>query len=78
MPVAAAARAAESTPPAAAEASSLHLAEQARTIDRPPASTGPATERARAVAPDLDVLARRVYAVLKRRLESEMRRELRL
>ena len=75
IPALAAAPAAVSTPPAAADAPSPRLAEQARTIERPPATTGTAAERARTVAPDLDVLARRVYSVLKRRLECEMRRE---
>jgi hypothetical protein len=58
----------------------VQRAEMGRAIDAPetpggaPGPAAPADAPA-AVAPDLDQLARQVYAVLKRRLEAETRRE---
>jgi hypothetical protein len=58
----------------------LHRAEHGRQLgdDTPAAAlspTVPAAERAEQVQPDLDALARQVYAILKRRLAEERRRE---
>ena len=52
----------------------IAAAEEGRVIESAAPSHEPA-DAPKAVAPDLDVLARQVYAVLKRRLEAEMRRE---
>jgi hypothetical protein len=58
----------------------VQRADMGRAVDAPeapaaaPAPAAPADAPA-AVAPDLDQLARQVYAVLKRRLEAETRRE---
>jgi hypothetical protein len=50
---------------------------RALDVDVPERAGGAAAakEATPAVAPDLDALARQVYAVLKRRLETDVRRE---
>jgi hypothetical protein len=52
----------------------VHAAETARTLPAPQQRETPAQEQAPAPAPDIDALARQVYAVLKRRLAAERRR----
>jgi hypothetical protein len=55
---------------------SVHAADESRVLE--PVGTPAAAsshEESKTVAPDLDQLARQVYAVLKRRLETEARRE---
>jgi hypothetical protein len=54
----------------------VQLAERDRTIESPAADASPAAAppAAGAVPPDLDALARQVYAVLKQRLAAERRR----
>jgi uncharacterized protein DUF4157 len=57
----------------------VQRAEVGRSLsDEEPPAPAPATqaETPKPVAPDLDVLAKQVYAVLKRRLDAERRREL--
>jgi hypothetical protein len=55
---------------------SVQRADEGRGLDAPEQTSPAAPAGAPAgVAPDLDLLARQVYAVLKRRLESETRRE---
>lgn len=55
---------------------SVQRADEGRALDAPEQSSPAAPADAPAgVAPDLDLLARQVYAVLKRRLETETRRE---
>jgi hypothetical protein len=55
---------------------SVQRAEEGRELDAPEqASPAAPAEAPAGVAPDLDLLARQVYAVLKRRLETETRRE---
>jgi hypothetical protein len=54
----------------------VHAADAARVIDPPAAPAAPAAgEGQPPVAPDIDQLARQVYAALKRRLEADARRE---
>jgi hypothetical protein len=54
----------------------VHAADAARVIDAPAAPGAPAAgEGQPPVAPDIDQLARQVYAALKRRLEADARRE---
>jgi hypothetical protein len=67
---------APSAPSTSEVASTLQRAEEGRSLDRPAAS-GPSgsAEDSKTVAPDLDVLAKQVYAVLKRRLDVERRRQ---
>jgi hypothetical protein len=43
-------------------------------LDAPPAQSTPVAAPAQQPAPDLDALARQVYAVLKQRLAAERRR----
>jgi hypothetical protein len=62
--------------PVAGAAVTVQRAEVGRVLEPAGESAAPAAPAATPPAPDLDVLARQVYAVLKRRLESEMRREL--
>ena len=52
----------------------VHAAETARTLPAPQQRETPAQERTQTPAPDIDALARQVYAVLKRRLAAERRR----
>ena len=52
----------------------VQLAETGRMLDAPPAQSAPAAGPAQQPAPDLDALARQVYAVLKQRLAAERRR----
>jgi hypothetical protein len=52
----------------------VHAAETARTLPAPQQRETPAQEQAPTPAPDIDALARQVYAVLKRRLAAERRR----
>jgi hypothetical protein len=56
----------------------VQRAEQGRTLEAPVAAAAPASgpEPDKPVAPDLDLLARQVYAALKRRLDAERRRQL--
>ena len=61
------------TPPQP-DAPIVHAAETARTLPAPQQRETPAQERTPAPAPDIDALARQVYAVLKRRLAAERRR----
>jgi hypothetical protein len=62
-----------STPPAAGL--SMQAAEEGRTLERPVHTSAASGGDAASVAPDLDALARQVYAVMKRRLQTELRRE---
>ncbi len=52
----------------------VYAAETARTLPAPQQRETPAQERTQTPAPDIDALARQVYAVLKRRLAAERRR----
>jgi hypothetical protein len=52
----------------------VHAAETARTLPAPRQRETPSQERTQTPAPDIDALARQVYAVLKRRLAAERRR----
>jgi hypothetical protein len=52
----------------------MHAAEHGRTPEAPSASAGHGESPA-AKPPDLDHLARQVYAVLKRRLQADAYRE---
>jgi len=53
----------------------IERAEQGRVLnDSAPMSSSAAAEPQKTIAPDLDALARQVYSVLKRRLETEHRR----
>jgi hypothetical protein len=52
----------------------VHAAETARTLPAPRQRETPSQEQTPAPAPDIDALARQVYAVLKRRLAAERRR----
>jgi hypothetical protein len=58
----------------ASSAPPVQLAETGRLLDAPPALSTPAQAPAQPPAPDLDALARQVYAVLKQRLAAERRR----
>jgi hypothetical protein len=54
----------------------VHAADSARAVEAPERAAAPAEgEGQAAVAPDIDQLARKVYAALKRRLEADARRE---
>ncbi|MEP7188328.1 MAG: DUF4157 domain-containing protein [Roseiflexaceae bacterium] len=82
MPTRTAPQPARSMPPAqpaatrndAPFAPPVQLAETGRMLDALPAQSSPATAPAQQPAPDLDALARQVYAVLKQRLAAEHRR----
>jgi hypothetical protein len=52
----------------------VHAAETTRTLPAPRQRETPSQEQTPAPAPDIDALARQVYAVLKRRLAAERRR----
>jgi hypothetical protein len=52
----------------------VHAAETARTLPAPRQRETPSQEQTPTPAPDIDALARQVYAVLKRRLAAERRR----
>jgi hypothetical protein len=52
----------------------VQLAETGRMLDALPAQSAPAAAPSQQPAPDLDALARQVYAVLKQRLAAERRR----
>ncbi|MCL6541545.1 MAG: DUF4157 domain-containing protein [Roseiflexus sp.] len=52
----------------------VHAAETARTLPAPQRRETPSQEQTPTPAPDIDALARQVYAVLKRRLAAERRR----
>jgi hypothetical protein len=58
----------------APSATPVQLAETGRMLDALPAQSAPAAAPSQQPAPDLDALARQVYAVLKQRLAAERRR----
>jgi hypothetical protein len=67
----------ETTHVAPARAVSVERAEEGRVLDHVAAAPHQAKDESqKSAAPDLDVLARHVYSVLKRRLEAEHRRQL--
>jgi hypothetical protein len=59
---------------AARDTQPVQLAEASRSLDAPPAQSAPVEVPTQQPAPDLDDLARQVYAVLKQRLAAERRR----
>jgi hypothetical protein len=62
----------------AAPSAVVQRAESGRTVAdeaASPTTSSSSQEEQKAAPPDLDALARQVYAVLKRRLEAEVRRE---